>query len=255
MRRAAPRGPSAAGDSGRTRGRTPDRRTRRIPHRGTPGPAGRPGCSSGSRRHAPARAWFEQFVQKGLATAFQGKHAPVRPRADTVRAGWRGNSRRWRKRAATSARRAVASWMRGELAADVGGERRVGASGGSSAFHSGQARQVLHGEAALVVAREHPGRGAGHDGVRRLEPAPLVAVALDRRLPDLRHAQARQRALHTAAIGPPRRSTRQMSEDTPPASASQPATSPGAARRCLRRNASTGQGARRSIFQLPPSRR
>src|SRR6185436_14569771 len=58
-------------------------------------------------------------------------------------------------------------------------------------------RQVLHGECACrIVGREDARRGAGRSFARGLEPEPLVTVALDRRFPDLRDTQARERALH-----------------------------------------------------------
>jgi hypothetical protein len=67
-------------------------------------------------------------------------------------------------------------------------------------------RQVekLHGEKpGCVVVRQHARRRARRRAARRLQPQALVAVALDGRLPELRYAQARQRALHAERTDAP----------------------------------------------------
>ena len=85
---------------------------------------------------------------------------------------------------------------RGKAGANLGSERRIGAAFAQQRFPYWMV-QVLHGEKPRgVVPPEHARRGAGCGTTRGLHPLTLVAVALDRRLPHLRHAQARQRALH-----------------------------------------------------------
>jgi hypothetical protein len=84
----------------------------------------------------------------------------------------------------------------GEGGADFRGEGGIGIAAAQPLLPD-RIVEILHGEEALrVVPRQHFRRASRQRGVRRLHPEPLIAVALDRRFPQLRHAQPRQRALY-----------------------------------------------------------
>ncbi len=82
-----------------------------------------------------------------------------------------------------------------KAAADLRGEVAVGAAFGEFGFPERIALEQLHREAARVIRREHFRRHARDDRVGGFHPHALVAVALDRHLPELFHPQARQRTL------------------------------------------------------------
>ena len=86
---------------------------------------------------------------------------------------------------------------RRERAADFRGEARIGLTFAQQVFPYRVAGrvEVLHGEHAAFL-RDHLRHGARHGGRGDAEPFVFIAAALDRRFPDLRHAQARKRALH-----------------------------------------------------------
>src|SRR6185436_3213242 len=78
----------------------------------------------------------------------------------------------------------------GERGADLGGEGGACVALAQALLPYRQ-RQVLHGEhAGGIVGREHARRGAGRGFARGLEPEALITIALDRRFPELRGAQA-----------------------------------------------------------------
>jgi len=58
-----------------------------------------------------------------------------------------------------------------------------------------RAVEELHGKDTRIVVRQDARRTARRDARGGLHPAPFVTIALDRRLPQLRHAQPGQGAL------------------------------------------------------------
>jgi hypothetical protein len=93
---------------------------------------------------------------------------------------------------------------RGQPRADGGGEARIGAAIAQLAFPEPVPRRIEkchHQRAGCRIFGKERRRRAGRGRVGEADPGGLVAIALDRRFPELRHLQARQRALHADRPG------------------------------------------------------
>src|SRR6185295_754052 len=90
----------------------------------------------------------------------------------------------------------VAAWIRASVRPTWAAKPTSARPSLRSVFHTGYAPASRYSMTNAPSSRDDPRHGVRRRRTGRAKPLVFIAVSLDRRLPELGHPQARQRALH-----------------------------------------------------------